>query len=143
NYRIVKDDIVMGMTGYAGKAGKYEFKEPALLNQRVCRLRDNKKANHEFVWYILNSTFYAEHIFLTAYGTAQSNISDKQLVACKVPCPPLAEQKAIADFLDCKTAEIDATKDRITTAIDTLMEYRTALITNAVTGKIDVRHTAK
>lgn len=49
------------------------------------------------------------------------------------------EQKEIAEYLDRKTAEIDGQKAKIQQAINLLKEYRTALITNAVTGKIDVR----
>ena len=59
-----------------------------------------------------------------------------------VPCPPLAEQCAVADFLACETARIDNMIAKIVTAIDRLLEYRTALITAAVTGKIDVRDEA-
>ena len=55
------------------------------------------------------------------------------------PIPPITEQAAIADFLDRETAKIDAMVAKIETAIDRLQEYRTALITAAVTGKIDVR----
>ena len=56
-----------------------------------------------------------------------------------LPLPPLSEQRAIADFLDCETAKIDALTAKITESIDLLNEYRTALISAAVTGKIDVR----
>ena len=57
----------------------------------------------------------------------------------RVPFPPVEEQQAIADFLDRETAKIDRMVAKVETAIDRLREYRTALITAAVTGKIDVR----
>ena len=57
----------------------------------------------------------------------------------KLPLPLIAEQRAIADYLDQKTARIDALSERAETAIERLNEYRTALITATVTGKIDVR----
>jgi type I restriction enzyme S subunit len=57
----------------------------------------------------------------------------------RTPLPPLPEQVAIADYLDRETARIDALTERVRNAIDRLQEYRTALITAAVTGKIDVR----
>jgi len=53
--------------------------------------------------------------------------------------PPAEEQRAIAAFLDRKTAEIDALVTKIHGAIDRLKEYRTALISAAATGKIDIR----
>ena len=53
--------------------------------------------------------------------------------------PPVLEQRAIADFLDRETAKIDQMVAKVEAAIARLQEYRTALITTAVTGKIDVR----
>ncbi|MBD2544746.1 restriction endonuclease subunit S [Planktothricoides raciborskii] len=55
------------------------------------------------------------------------------------PIPPLSEQKAIADFLDQETAKIDTLIEKTKTSIEKLKEYRTALISAAVTGKIDIR----
>ena len=51
----------------------------------------------------------------------------------------MEEQSAIANFLDRETAKIDRMVAKVEAAIDRLREYRTALITAAVTGKIDVR----
>ena len=58
-----------------------------------------------------------------------------------VSWPPVVEQRAIADFLDRETARLDTLVTKIETAIERLHEYRAALITAAVTGKIDVRGT--
>ena len=54
-------------------------------------------------------------------------------------CIPDAEQRAIADFLDRETARIDALITKVREAIGRLKELRQALISAAVTGKIDVR----
>ena len=62
-----------------------------------------------------------------------------QLGNVSIPCPPLSEQRAIAAFLDRETARIDALTAKVRDAIDRLKELRTALISAAVTGKIDVR----
>ena len=51
----------------------------------------------------------------------------------------MAEQRAIAAFLDRETAKLDALIAKVCQAIDYLKEFRTALISAAVTGKIDVR----
>ena len=56
-----------------------------------------------------------------------------------MPVPPLPKQKAIAVFLDRETGRIDGLVDKVRKAIDKLREYRSALISAAVTGKIDVR----
>lgn len=59
-----------------------------------------------------------------------------------LPAVPLPEQRSIATFLDRETARIDALVAKVRDAIDRLKEYRTALISAAVTGKIDVREEA-
>jgi hypothetical protein len=53
--------------------------------------------------------------------------------------PPNPEQEAITAFLDIETAKLDALIAKVREAIERLKEYRTALISAAVTGKIDVR----
>ena len=54
-------------------------------------------------------------------------------------CPPYNEQVAIVQFIDDKTAEINAAIERTQREIELIEEYRTTLIAHAVTGKIDVR----
>ncbi len=53
--------------------------------------------------------------------------------------PPFNEQLQITDFLNKEMQKIYQQKAKIKEAIELLKEYRTSLITNAVTGKIDVR----
>ena len=60
-----------------------------------------------------------------------------------VALAPLPEQLAIAAFLDGETARIDALIEKVEKSIELLREYRTALISAAVTGKIDVRKEAR
>lgn len=55
------------------------------------------------------------------------------------PIPPEPEQRAITAYLDRETARIDALSAKVREGIEKLKEYRTALISAAVTGKIDVR----
>jgi type I restriction enzyme S subunit len=56
--------------------------------------------------------------------------------------PPLKEQLQITDFLNKEMQKLDQQKAKIKEAIELLKEYRTSLITNAVTGKIDVSQIA-
>ena len=72
-----------------------------------------------------------------AHGTRVIRMDQWRSVV--VPVPPIDEQRAIVAFLDLETARIDALVAKIRDAIDRLKELRTALISAAVTGKIDVR----
>ncbi|KVB59696.1 hypothetical protein WI60_10585 [Burkholderia cepacia] len=57
----------------------------------------------------------------------------------EIALPPKDTQAAIINYLDKATAEIDYQREKVQSVIDRLTEYRAALITDAVTGKIDVR----
>ena len=65
-----------------------------------------------------------------------------QLSHYRLVFPPSEEQHVIASFLDSETAKNDALVAKVREAIDRLKELRTALISAAVTGKIDVRQAA-
>jgi type I restriction enzyme S subunit len=75
-------------------------------------------------------------------GSTHKTIYQPDAARLCVAVPPIAEQKAIAEFLSSETAKLDGLTDRVETAIERLREYRTALIAAAVTGKIDVRAAA-
>jgi len=75
-------------------------------------------------------------------SAAQPGLSVEMINRLKIPVPPLPEQRAIADYLDRETGKIDRMVEKVRAAIERLQEYRTALITAAVTGKIDVRKLA-
>lgn len=72
-------------------------------------------------------------------GSAQPKLSKENLGGIKLPLPPRDEQAAIVRFISEHSSEIDPMATKVTLAIERLLEYRSALITNAVTGKIDVR----
>ncbi len=82
------------------------------------------------------------HDYFQMIATAATIAYVNQAGFARMPVvlPPLEEQKSIARFLDYKMAQIDAQTENLKQAIDRLKEYRTALITNAVTGAIDVRN---
>jgi len=111
----------------------------ANVNQHVCVIRLKENDFSKFVAHYLKSKQAKSFYDLAQTGSAREGLNFEQIGAFPIPLPPLAEQKEIAAFLDRETAKIDALSTKITTAIDHLKEYRTALISAAVTGKIDVR----
>ena len=72
-------------------------------------------------------------------AAAQPGLAVDRLRDLQIPVPPDPEKHAIADFLDGETAGIDVLVAKVTAAIERLREYRTALISAVVTGRIDVR----
>jgi type I restriction enzyme S subunit len=77
--------------------------------------------------------------FLTTKAGVNNTFNQSELRELEILVPPTAEQSAIAAFIDCEAAEINMLIAKIGEGIDRLKEYRIALISAAVTGKIDVR----
>lgn len=88
---------------------------------------------------LISSKGFAELLELNAVGTTMMNLNPAIVRRMTVPHPPLQEQIAINKFLRDETAKIDKMIATVEAAIEKLQEYRAALITAAVTGKIDVR----
>jgi len=139
NFSVLRGDIVMAMTGATiGKAARYIHDEPSLLNQRVCIFREEVSLVKDFLWYIVKSAFFAEHVKLTGAGGAQPNISDRELLSCPATIPPVEEQRAIIIDLEKTLWKLDAVIRNADLIIDRLTEYRIALITAAVTGQLEI-----
>ncbi len=96
----------------------------------------NLKINDGYLFYI----FEGEECYkgLGKLGT-QLNLNRETIGKIHIPIPPKNEQNLIEDYLDKETSKIDKTINKIKENIDLLEEYKTSLIHNVVTGKIDVR----
>lgn len=95
--------------------------------------------NPHFLFYSLSTSGFLEEVESHSTGVSYPAITATDLVNLSITLPPVAEQQAIADFLDAKTAKIDELISELTKQIDELTEYKQAVITEAVTGKVDVR----
>ena len=101
------------------------------------------RRSHSFIseWlaYTINSKVGKTQIELVEYGAAQRQFNLGHAVNFVFAIPSKAEQKKIVDFLNCETGRIDTLIEKVRNGISRLQEYRTALISAAVTGEIDVR----
>ena len=92
-----------------------------------------------FLAYALSELGLVEEIMARSVGVSYPAVNASEIGTLPMPVPNDIEQTAIVDFLDRETAKCDVMVAKVETAIERLQEYRTALITAAVTGKIDVR----
>ena len=93
-----------------------------------------------FLQYALLSRYLKnDQIDLEKLRAAQPHLNAEELGSCMIMLPPPIEQQAIVNFLDCELLKIDGLVSEAETAIGLLQERRSALISAAVTGKIDVR----
>ena len=148
--RLEVDDLVVtkssGSTLHIGKTSIVDESVAELrcgFSNFMQRLRVDRQHEARFFWYLMNTPVAREQlVFLSSTTTGLGNLNGSILGAIRVAAAPLAEQRIIADFLDRETAKIDALTGKIRQAIEHLKEFRTALISAAVTGKIDVREEA-
>ena len=75
-------------------------------------------------------------------GASREGLTLQSIRNFKVVVPPISEQQSIAEHLDEATTGVDAAIARARRQIDLLEEYRTRLIADVVTGKLDVREAA-
>jgi len=97
------------------------------------------KENKEYLYYLFSTG--EPYKGLGKLGT-QLNLNTDTIGDIIIPIPPSAEQESIVRYLDEKTVQFDALIAKISEGIERLKEHRTALISAAVTGKIDVREIA-
>ena len=98
-----------------------------------------KDYERRYLLYLLLTDGFVSLVNSSTYGAKMPRANWEFIGNSQLPIPPLDEQHVIVEFLDRQMDRIDRLSSKVETAIERLQEYRTALITAAVTGKIDVR----
>jgi type I restriction enzyme, S subunit len=127
--------LVMAIAANIGDVAILDF--PAYFPDSIVGLVPNAKTDLMFLFYLMMAL--KQPMLMTATVSTQMNLNVDQIVSLVAACPPLNEQVWIVSFLDRETAKIDALTSEAKSAIELLKERRSALISAAVTGKIDVR----
>ena len=115
---------------------------PANTNQAVAFIRPHKRIVSSYLAFWLQSLRVKELTWLNAVQSAQPNLSMTNLGNFLIPFLSLPEQASIVEYLNKATADVDTAIAHARRQIDLLREYRTRLIADVVTGKLDVREAA-
>ncbi|HCM0780946.1 restriction endonuclease subunit S [Vibrio sp. 1069] len=109
-------------------------------NQNVVILREKSSLIKQFLFYVVCGTPYRYHLDVFSHKLAnQSIISSSLIINAHFAFPTLEEQMQVVDFLDTQLQKYDALVEKAISSIELMKERKTALISAAVTGKIDVR----
>lgn len=139
-YLLEKGDILFARSGATvGKTYRFNESYPCCFAGYLIKAACAEKLNSEFLLYYTNSIAYNNWRDSIYDQSTIPNISADKYNKLPVPVPPIAEQKALTEFLDKKTAEIDALLSDLREQIADLRSYKASLISEAVTGKIDLR----
>ena len=141
-FQLQKNDIVIGMDG--SKVGKnYAYVEekdlPLLLVQRVARIRSNSELIAKWIHFNIGTYNFKYYINLSKTDPAIPHITLKNITSYPICIPDINELNLIIEKLNSKLEKLDETLKKSKQEIELLKEYKTALISEVVTGKVDVR----
>lgn len=130
--------LLMSINGTIGNVAFYRG-EPVMLGKSAAYINCSQMLSRELLFFLLQSTFIKTFFDLEITGTTILNLSLQTIRNTPIPLPPIGEQVQIGAYLGLKTARIDALITKTERSIELLKERRSALITAAVTGQIDLR----
>ncbi|WP_179892211.1 restriction endonuclease subunit S [Streptomyces sp. rh34] len=137
-------DLLFSITAYLGSVAVVEGEwVGAYVSQHValCRLESEHVDSRFIGWFMLTTTGQGQ-LSQGAAGGAKIQLALDDIRELRVPLAPINEQRSIASSLDERTAKIDVLIAESERFIELARERRSALITEAVTGQIDVREAA-
>ncbi len=119
NYKLFEDDILISMTGTAGKRDYgnvclVDKEGQFLLNQRVGKIVPTQKILNNYLYILLNQDFVKDNFYASATGgIRQGNISNKQIESIKIPLPPLEVQEQIVAEIEAEQKIVNANKELV------------------------------
>ena len=142
HFTVNNGDILLSSSGNSwGKVARYEGDEKVILNTSTIRLNElqHRPLLLDFIQNFLHSEACREQLGIAMTGSCQPNFGPTHLKEIKTPIPPKNEQLAISEYIDKEVHKYDQPLQKCQQAIQLMNERRAALISAAVTGKIDVR----
>ena len=137
--RFQPDDVLFGkLRPYLAKVTRPDRAGLCMGDFLVFRAKSNIMVAG-FLEYVMRSKYVIDLIDSSAVGAKMPRADWNFIGNVWLPLPPLAEQRAIAEYLDAKTAAIDAAIAHYERMAELVAEYWTVLVADAVTGRIDLR----
>ena len=142
-FELVAGDIVVGLdrpwvSGGTRVCWVTQKDLPALLLQRVCRIRAKEDIDSRWIYHWIASKSFQEALSIETTGVSVPHISTKQIGQFSIALPPIEVQHQICDTLEMKCRSVDKMVDKKQAIIDKLTEYKKSLIYEVVTGKKEV-----
>lgn len=134
------DDIIVVRSGaYTADSAIITSKFDRAITGYDMVFRCNKNIYPKFVSYgLLSDYILKRQLIMHSLRAAQPHLNREELGESLIAIPPFSEQQSIAQHIETECARIDAKKSKTEKLIDLLSEYRTALISEVVTGKLKV-----
>lgn len=136
--RITKNgDIILSTVRTYLKAVALVKQEGLIVSTGFAVLRP-KDCNQEYISYLLRSDYFLGEVSRRSFGISYPSITTDALLSIEIPIPPLSEQRAIVSYIEAQTANINKLIDAYQQQVERVKEYKQRLISDAVTGKMNV-----
>ena len=112
---------------------------PCLLLQRVAAISPSAELDDEYLFCLLASELFKTYVEPDLTGVSVPHISPEQIMSFQISVPEIGEQRRISSFIRNQLDQMTALFEQASESVELLQERRSALISAAVTGKIDVR----
>lgn len=138
-------DLIFSRNATVGEVAQVTEEHPVFaMGQDVCLLRRSSgNASSDFLQVVIRSPVVVEQLAIMMIGSTFKRINVEEIRNLMIPFPPYDEQLAISNCTMELASEMESLTAEAERAIALLQERRTALISAAVTGKIDVRGLAE
>lgn len=139
-YTVKPGDVLISCVGTFGKIATFpEHAEPGIINPRLIKVTPIEKISSRFLEMVLRSHIVFEQMSLSSRGGTMDVVNIGILSELFLPMPPLSEQHSLIVEVQRLKTKFENLIDKAAASISFLQERRTALISAAVTGKIDLR----
>jgi len=135
-----KNDVLMARTGATGQV---VTGVEGVFHNNFFKVSFNQKIDKTYLVYLLSIKELKEHLLLLAGTTTIPDLNHGDFLGTRIPLPSIEEQTEIVNKLNAELSKINALNTEVLKSIALLKEHRIALISAAVTGKVDVREEVK
>lgn len=138
-HKLMKGDIILGRKGEVDKSARATHEsEGFICGSDSMLLRPKTSTDSDYLWWFFQSPEAHAQLELWSVGSTVTGLNQTTMSKIRLPLPSLAEQRAVAHLLTDATRKIDRLIEKTAQSIELLRERRSALISAAVTGKINV-----
>ncbi|MGV8843926.1 MAG: restriction endonuclease subunit S [Pseudomonas sp.] len=139
-HQLFEGDLIFARRGELGRCAVVtKIEEGWLCGTGSLKAKLNERLIPEYSYLLITSEGVVSELSLESKGSTMDNLNTETLGRVRLPVPPVDEQKEILAYVKSVSGKYGLLIDRASFAIQLIQERRTALISAAVTGKIDVR----
>ncbi len=144
-YGLSDGDILLSRSGTVGRSFLYAagLHGPCAYAGYLVRFVPSAAILPKYLFFFTKAEAFNAFLRVMAISSTIENVNGEKYANMPLPLPQLPEQRAIVEHLERETARIDAVVQRARRQVELVEEYRTRLIADVVTGKLDVRAAAE